>query len=520
MRVSPIFCSALLLVSVQALAAEPAPESAPPATDEMPAAAAEPAKEPVKPAPAPAAAPVPAPAPAFDLMEESGGTTVTLPGGFLAKFEGYFRAPLRITIAKREGEASPDDRSSYDFRLSRLIDSDYYKSNFAYTSVNESDWAEFYLTAGTLRYTATIGIMATSLTDYAFSPDTPTPAGQKGISQAYITLRFAPAPGGQEIRIKLKAGAFWERFGYQERYDTFLFGRTHIMGEQLSAETTAAGLTFSLLQGFGVHLPDTASEGLAVAHYYRASAAWSKRIELGVNYLDTFSQDKVRGAGTDSEMWIAGVDLHTHFEYFGDLTLGFSYLSIANPNSLAAAIEVMHTFKGQSLEAAYLGPNAKKGSLTSVGFAYDYHLGRVLQKTAAWPLPEGSDLVLSFFLLSLTTGSDIPAPDLDSRSIWEGFDGRRYLKLGFEVNFRIVSWLGVSLRFDKVSMDRDDPRSSFLIVSPRIAVYPGFGQNTQVFLQYSRYGYGSNVKLQPQDAARYGDTIDRDVIKLQAQSSF
>ena len=55
---------------------------------------------------------------------------------------GYFRAPMRITkVPRAEGSTKPNEGSS-NYRTPFLIDDDYFRSGFAYTPVNETDFTE------------------------------------------------------------------------------------------------------------------------------------------------------------------------------------------------------------------------------------------------------------------------------------------------------------------------------------------------------------------------------------------
>jgi len=79
------------------------------------------------------------------------------PGGFRFAVHGYFRAPLRLGIRPRtttmEGQASNNVRTPW------LVDDDYFRSGFAYTRLQESDWAELYLSAGNKNLMGTVALM-------------------------------------------------------------------------------------------------------------------------------------------------------------------------------------------------------------------------------------------------------------------------------------------------------------------------------------------------------------------------
>jgi hypothetical protein len=114
-------------------------------------------------------------------------------------------------------------------------------------------------------------------------------------------------------------------------------------------------------------------------------------------------------------------------------------------------------------------------------------------------------------------------PDAFS-TLWVGRTGRKFSKWGAELEVRPFSFVGGSLRYDRVNLDLDHPGTDFTVLSPRVSFYPalGFASNAQIFLQYSRYGYGGQMlsSLQPNSDKNLGRWFDTDVFKAQAQMSF
>ena len=80
------------------------------------------------------------------------------------------------------------------------------------------------------------------------------PSTQLGIAQGYLTIH--PDLGVPNFRFLAKVGSFWNKYGMAGeydagKYDTYMFGRTHQMGEVLEAEYDLDDVTFRLSHGIG-----------------------------------------------------------------------------------------------------------------------------------------------------------------------------------------------------------------------------------------------------------------------------
>ena len=143
------------------------------------------------------------------------------------ELHGYARMPLNLQSTPREPY---------------LVDNDYYLSGFAYTRLYEPDWSELFFSAHHGNYQAKFGLFASLYSDYAETEL----ENQLGIAQASVAadhfLGLEP--------LSVEAGVFWDRFGYIEPYDTYLFGRTHQGGIKLRWDFTDRAF---IQGGVGVH---------------------------------------------------------------------------------------------------------------------------------------------------------------------------------------------------------------------------------------------------------------------------
>lgn len=431
---------------------------------------------------------------------------------------GYFRSPLRITKAARAGGSTKPNEGDYNYRTPYLVDDDYFRSGFAYTPVSESDWTELYLSVGNEKLTGTVALQGTLYSDAA----RPIIERQPGISQGWLTYRFSPdfVPYFK-TRVRVKAGAFWDRFGYLPKYDTYIFGRIHQMGEQVRVELERGDTTLWLTHGIGTRLEDiAANQGLTLLHYANVGASYKQTVELGGYYFETTSRDKrPLKELTDSTMSVVGVDLRVDTHYAGKLYGATSFLSADQATYQSPALEVMHSFGGRGITENYLGTQASEngtGSLWNVGFQYDISLADTYKTLThePSPLPWHGDVTGTLFGVYSFVQSKQQSPDpLINR------DDRQSFKWGADLAYRVTDWFGISTRYDRVVLDTGDSANSFRILSPRLNFFTSFLTREVIFVQYSRYMYNERVRLRPGQVQL--ETIPDDhAFKIQAQMTF
>lgn len=429
---------------------------------------------------------------------------------------GYFRAPLRLSFRSR-GDSVPDGTPGYNLHTPWLVDDDYFRSGFSYTRLQESDWSELYLGVGNKSLVGEVALMGSLYSDWA----RPLLDRQWGIAQAFLTFHYQAEGPRLRFRMHIRAGSFWDRFGWLENYDTYLFGRTHQMGGQvrLAFELPGPGLALWIVHGVGIHQDAIeSSQGLSLLHYLHSGIDVRKLVQIGFYFLDAQSHDQRQLKEIkDASMRIFGLDARLS-SWLGRFYLGGSMLSAAQVQYLSPVIEVMHSFGGRGLLESYLGVEQSDGvgSLWSLGAEYTFSLRTLLGNRA----PEraaflhGGDLLLKFFALTAYTLSKQADEDPDKNR-----DGRLGFKWGTELFLQPLSFLFAAFRYDRVIPDVQDEASSFRVYSPRIGFTVNWVLGAQIFLQYSRYAYGPRVRLRPGQVA-LESLPDDNALKLQAQIGF
>lgn len=429
---------------------------------------------------------------------------------------GYFRAPLRLSFRNR-GENVTAGESGTSIHSPWLVDDDYFRSGFLYSRTQESDWSEIYLGAGNKYLRGEVALMGSLYSDWA----RPIIDRQWGIAQGFVTFTWQARGPRLHFKLTARAGSFWDRFGWLENYDTYLFGRTHQMGGQVrfDFEHVGSGISFWLLQGVGAHMEAIESnQGLTLLNYLHAGVDIKRVAGIGFYFLDAQSRDKrqlkeLRDAG----MRVVGLDAQLNL-WLGRFYLGGSIISASAVQYLAPAIEALHSWGGRGLYENYLGVEKSdgNGSLWSAGGEYTLSLRGVLARFA----PESvralhrGDLLLKLFAMTVYTLSQQVDPDPAVNR-----DGRLAFKWGGEIFYQPFSYAFVALRYDRVVLDVQDEAQTLRIVSPRIGATINWMLGAQIFLQYSRYWYGERVRLRPGQVAL--ETLpDDNALKLQAQISF
>lgn len=451
--------------------------------------------------------------------------------GLRFSLHGYFRAPMRITKAARPQGSTTGREGEYSYRTPYLVDDDYFRSGFAYTPVNETDWAEIYLSVGNEKVTATMQLQGTLYSDAA----RPIIDRQPGISQGWLTYRtnLDFIPWFDKVKLRVKGGAFWERFGHLPKYDTYIFSRIHQMGENVRLEFEKDKTTLWLQHGIGTHLEDiSANQGLTLVHYATAGVSYDRTVEVGGYVFDTSARDKrPLKEITDAYMTIVGLDARVDTHWAGRVYGATSYISAEQATYQSPVLEVMHSFGGRGLTENYFGTQASEngtGSLWNVGFQYDLSLADTYKtwtdtksspdspvpaKTRG-PLPWGGDVTASLFgLYSFVQSKQVSPDPLINK------DDHQSFKWGADAGYRITEWMALSTRYDRVVLDTGDSANSFRILSPRLAFFTSFITREMLYVQYSRYMYNERIRLRP-GQVQLENIPDDHVFKIQAQMTF
>jgi hypothetical protein len=451
--------------------------------------------------------------------EEPSGTA---PGEWKFSVTGYFRAPLRFSWGPPTLQDPNGGNGGTQIRTPPLVpDANYI--DWRYTNSLVAPWTELNFHYGNDRAKATVQIASYNLTDSGYR----RLEANLGINQAFLTLTF-PKIVTEDAHLDLTVGAFTNRYGAAGRYDagkyeTYLFGRTHVAGETLSFSYDAGDWTLAVEDGFGGKLepipfdpqpagatmvttqpwepyPGPVPQESTFVHHAHVGAIFKKMVLIGGHYLDVFANDNERAgaytgmvynapvrptASARPGLTITGVDVKFLNGFYGDGYLGYSHLSATNALYLADAVEVLHSFGGWQLHDNYFGrPGVVEettGKIDTILFQYVFSFGQFFHR----PNPfwgDGPDLIASVFgMYNKVSGST--DPDFNHGK----------LKYGGELTYLPLSWFGLGGRFDEVQPNMDDNTQSFSVISPRVVLRTAFVTHEQVLLQYSHYFYNSNA---------------------------
>lgn len=462
---------------------------------------------------------------------------------------GYFRAPMAIGISSRQSPDDPDGPAhrQYAYAPNRTVDANYY--SFAYTRLQEQDWAEIYIGARKKHVEAAIAVMGSWYQAAGFRN---YDSGWMP-ALAYLKLDTDFELGGLTPNIAATGGAFWPKFGAFDKYDTYTLGRFHHVGEQLHLTVPVASeVTVALTQGFGTGRegnynagappPYNYSVGLTLLHYEHLSVTYKDYVDVGLHYNHSWTRDPSMLQTTalgrsytparEAEVTTIGGEVTLSAPYAGSLWVSPSHITVKNGWALPdAGIEVMHSLSGDGLATNYfawsgsLPDSTGSGSLLNVGFLYENSLSTLLGKA------EGStpDVTLNVFGLFADITLDLPEGSTISQERIGQF------KYGADLELQALDWLALMLRWDEVNYNLDHPGYVFSSITPRLTFSSHFLSGESLYIQYSRYRYGDEMVLAGkwpwgtqmvagsdvvQGNPYGGDKPDMDVVKLQATVAF
>jgi hypothetical protein len=482
-----------------------------------------------------------------------GGETAKASSEWKTDFHGYFRVPFRVGVGHRpapsqqlpagavQSETDLSDKapgqSATTFHAPIIPDGQYL--SWQSTSHNRSDWAELFFGIGNSWAKATIGIQGYNFTDASYND----PQTQYGIGQAYVTL--APDLGYEDMRLSLKVGASQDKYGAAGKYDageydTYLFGRTHVIGETLRAEYDLTP-SWSLWaeEGVGGKRADPSafnnSRFTMLAHAH-AGLNSGNDMQFSAHMLYSWAQEEDRPYdqakentmytnsvvdAPDGNMWVAGADARFDLGAFGYFYGGYSHIGAKNALVVGRALEVLHASGGGEYQLGvvdnYFGPgctaavtpgadrtsalvgpgdipfpegcSAGTGSVDSVLGQYEFSLTNFLQMSEEggqkfWG--EGSDLKVAIYGMLNKVHSDYKPLD---KTVWGPTDGNLKLKYGADIQWHATPNITAALRADRLQPNSEIPEQSFAILSPRIVFTSNWVTREQLTFQYSRYIY-------------------------------
>ena len=431
----------------------------------------------------------------------------------------------------------------------RTIDSNYY--SFAYTRLQEQDWAEIFFHVKKKHVEAVVGWMGYWLQGAGYrNPDAAWIPGN-----AYLRLDTDLDVASFRPNLALTVGAWWPSFGAFPKYDTYTLGRFRQVGEQLKLTFPVnPDLTLTLVQGFGTGrdgsfninypAPYQGQTGMNLVHYENIRLSYDKYVDVGLHYNNQWTRDPFLfqsgvqytdfAAARDAHLEVVGAEVNLFAPYAGRLWISPSHLTVRNGWTLNwGGTEVMHAISGRGIADNYMAytgtPESSRGTgkMVNLGFLYENTLSNVQGKEPATEAPEVTLNVFGLLAdasLELPEGTDITQDQINQ------------FKWGADLAVQALDWLGIMVRYDQVNYDMDHDAFIFSAITiPRITVSSHFLSSESIYVQYSRYTYGDNMTLvgqwpwgQPlvagsdrvQGSPYTGLKPDADVIKFQASVEF
>ncbi|HYO98214.1 MAG TPA: hypothetical protein VER33_27105, partial [Polyangiaceae bacterium] len=332
-------------------------------------------------------------------------------------------------------------------------------------------------------------------------------------------------------------------------YDTYLFGRTHAMGETVRVEydlTDADTLWFE--HGVGAKRPDPSQFNNArftMLHHGHVGYKMGATAEFTAHYLHSWTQEEDRSMAPrneavnvtvgetviqlpqnrytalnypstlvglpDGKMWVAGVDARLELGAFGYFYAGYSHIGAENAVSVAPAIEVLHAFGGGQFNLGltdnYFGPGCRGGGVdnrTPVSAPNAPAGGCSLGTGTVDTVLAQYDFSLTNFLQQSAGGQKFWGEGQDLKLALYGmfnkvgsdvaaFDGITKLKYGADLQFAVLPWLTVATRYDRLQPNSRIADQSFSILSPRLVFRSKWITREQISIQYSRYMYNQRT---------------------------
>jgi hypothetical protein len=424
--------------------------------------------------------------------------------------------------------------------------------DWRYDRQQEYDWTELFFNYGNSLVSATVGIEAFGFSDAEYIAYS-NAATQLGIAQGYLTVH--PDLGTSKLRTEAKIGSFWDKFGMAGeydagKYDTYMFGRTHQMGERIALDYDVDDFTFHIAHGIGTRAEQLAFTqlqagnptlpagnennypGFTLLNHAHAGVSYKKLIDFNVHYLSSWAQDYRavgvnNGATSDGHIDVYGGEIRVKPGGIGGrLYAAYSRIVASNPQAVGPLVEAVHSLGGGNYEAGngvldnFLGCAAPAGGTPTVSYSgncsttqnsigashgsvdtievqYDYSFGALYRKIATgegfWG--GGWDANLSLFGMYSAVQSNLTTLQTGSTALG---DGVKKLKWGGDFVVAPLPWLGFGIRGDYVQPTNiAGANQTFVVVSPKIVFHTKWVTHEEITIWYSHYSYQNQVLPQP-----------------------
>jgi hypothetical protein len=470
-----------------------------------------------------------------------------MPGGLIAPagsdtwdeewafhFHGYLESTLRAAFAGRENTAP--GQSGSVLHATPIAPGRY--GDFEATQAVPGPWTQMNFSYGNPYVTATAIIAGFNQADgasYSY------PSSQLGINDVYLTLR-APRMAG--LRLRAHAGAFQDRYGAMAQYSEGNYGHSIVAYTRGTGVTVAGdfdmfgdfvglfelGIKGSLDKapvgiepndanayadaqngaGYVVHGHFGVAKGdFDVSGHWLGASANDDRLPS----VPVVPAQPVAATSPDGRIDTFGLTIRAVGEPYGHFFIGGGHTIAQNARNVPRVINILNADGGRGLMEEYFGMRSGgNGSLTHVGFQYDMSLQKFLKYPAFFPSNEW-DIRASFFATYAHVNSAQKSTFLSGFE--QQLDDVHKLKVGTEITYNFVEWMGFSTRYDFVGPNLADGSRTFHVLSPRLFFRTAWLAHEQINIRYTHWFYGDRVLIQtvaPNDP----QGLDENMVALQA----
>ncbi len=464
-------------------------------------------------------------------------------------FHGFLRAPMRFSFGKewiteQDPATGATNKIGEDWRFKSPPQvPDATRNTWEYTGNLPVPYADIMLSFGNSIAVGTVTASTFNITDGSYRNINQN----LGLDQAWVQVKF-PDAFGRIGGIKWDVGIFQNRYGAMGRYDagrydTYIFGRTHVAGETLTATfDLGEKLVLQVEHGFGAKadvLPrwswfdglngepapwmpwggDYEQGTTMVNHAHAALFLYDvpilNEMVAAMHFMQSFTADAdpstLHNADPDDDerdanLMTMGGDIKFNGAIFGDLYLGYSHLKSKELRRLSEGLEVLHSIQGYEFIENYYGPQEEmrgNGKIDTFAFQYMLSLSRLL-----WGLQgktfngKGPDFQLGFFgMLNIISNNE--SYTLDDGTVIEFNLPEKRFKWGTELIYTALPWLSLACRYDQVNPDLDDADKewtladgttadrdmTYHIISPQLRIKTAFVTHEEITIKYARYLY-------------------------------
>ena len=283
---------------------------------------------------------------------------------------------------------------------------------------------------------------------------------------AYLTLDTDLDVAGVKPNVALTMGAWWPKFGVFSNgiYDTYMFGRFHLMGEQIQLTVPLTSeITATVVQGFGAGRDGSSSTSTALdlVDYQHVDVTYRKDrtvAGIGLHYNNSFTADPsldltATSSASTSTLYsdarqaglsVAGAEVNVNLPVARHLWVSPTYLSVTNGFALAnGGTEVMHSLGGSGIASNYMGwtgnmaQSTGSGSMVNLGFLYENQLSNIMGQVPGTSVP---DVTLNVFGMLADVSRNLPSGSTGLASSLKQF------KWGASATVQTTNWLAFMLR--------------------------------------------------------------------------